>query len=130
MQIPQVVSSNASFSPASIISAATVTYDPTSTSPHQNTANAELFYQLYKHKSNATAAERVREVERLGYKAIWLTVDASIPGNREKDVKTAFKGADPMSGDVVVDMGGTAGKMLINDDLDMSWEEVCDDTAR
>jgi L-lactate dehydrogenase (cytochrome) len=60
-------------------------------------------------------------VERLGYKAIWLTVDAVVAGNRERDVKSAWESLDPQ-GDI--DMGGTAGKLLSNNDLDMTWEEV------
>jgi L-lactate dehydrogenase (cytochrome) len=55
-----MVSSNASLSPADIIAAA---------SPDQT-----LFFQLYKSSDNVAAEKRVRDVERMGYKAIFLTV--------------------------------------------------------
>ena len=63
-----MVSSNASLSYAEIIASAV---------PSQ-----PLFFQLYKHVNDAIAEQRVREVEILGYKAIWLTVDAIVAGNR------------------------------------------------
>lgn len=102
-----------------------------------------IFFQLYKNKDNAVAAERIREVERLGYKAIFLTVDAPITGNRERDVRSSWEldeinaigqsgQADKpltqaqidMEEDMDTDTSGTAGGFLVNDDIDMTWEEV------
>jgi L-lactate dehydrogenase (cytochrome) len=117
-----MVSSNASISPATIIASAFNRHLHTSSS-------APLFYQLYKHRSNVIAAERVREIERLGYKAIWLTVDAVVPGNRERDVKSAWEGSSENISNAEVDMGGTAGKFLANGDVDMTWEEVGRDST-
>ena len=120
--IIQMVSSNASFSPLDIM---------------QATDNAQtLFFQLYKHKSDRIAENLVREVEKLGYKAIFLTVDALTTGNRERDIRrpwvledeenggpTEFyvEGIAPSEG---VDVLGTAGALNSNSDRDMTWEKA------
>jgi L-lactate dehydrogenase (cytochrome) len=121
MSIIQTVSSNASLSFASIIAAA---------SPSQT-----LFFQLYKNGSDLLAEKRVREVEALGYKAIWLTVDALVPGNREDDIRVPWvleeqnrasqrnESTDGL-GDGI-DFGGTAGAFVMNDDRDMTWDKAC-----
>jgi L-lactate dehydrogenase (cytochrome) len=87
---------------------------------------APLFYQLYKHKLDHLAAQRIREVEQLGYKAIWLTVDAVTPGNRERDVKSLWGSSENGPGDQYdeVDMSGTAGLLTSQYDADMSWDKV------
>ncbi|KAJ6604787.1 FMN-dependent dehydrogenase-domain-containing protein [Mycena vulgaris] len=119
--IIQMVSSNASMSPAEIIAAA---------SPSQ-----PLWFQLYKNVDDAVAEKRVRLVEQLGYKAICLTVDAVVPGNREKDIKSPWvmedlergspkvhvEGEGEEDGDTVF---GTAGALIVNDDRDMTWEKT------
>ncbi|KZP31170.1 hypothetical protein FIBSPDRAFT_1037639 [Athelia psychrophila] len=105
-----------------------------------------LWFQLYKNKDNAKAEERVREVAALGYKAIVLTVDAIVYGNRERDVRAPWV-LDDMekaetqnapgveAGDGVrqpgdleeleeVDLGGCAGALVAHDDRDMTWEKT------
>ena len=76
----QMVSSNASLSYAEIAAARVSSDQP-------------LFFQLYKHKyrDDDRAAERVREVVRLGYKVIWLTVDAPFLGDRERDMRAGWR---------------------------------------
>lgn len=116
-----MVSSNASMSYAEIAAAA---------GPSQT-----LFFQLYKHADDATAEKRVREVEKLGYKSIWLTVDAIVPGNRERDIRSPSELEDMETGVTKVyeegaadaeegDMFGTAGALIAHDDRDMTWEKV------
>jgi L-lactate dehydrogenase (cytochrome) len=116
-----MVSSNASLSPSAIIASAST--------------SQPLFFQLYKHARDTIAEKRVREVERLGYKAIWLTVDAIVPGNRERDVRSPWvlEEIDGKEGmrkdeDAVTENGenlfGTAGSLVANDDRDMTWEKV------
>lgn len=96
-----------------------------------------LFFQLYKNVNDTVAEKRVRDVERLGYKSIWLTVDAIVPGNREKDIKSPWVLDEMESGKSEVhvevndgeveggDAGfGTAGALIANDDRDMTWEKV------
>lgn len=63
--------------------------------PHATIAAAALpsqilFFQLYKSTDLASATKMVQEAERLGYKAIFLTVDAVVVGNRERDVKSSW----------------------------------------
>ncbi|KAJ3530189.1 hypothetical protein NM688_g7746 [Phlebia brevispora] len=132
--IIQMVSSNASLSYAQIAESRV--------SPNQI-----LFFQLYKHKDDAVAEQRVREVEALGYKAIFLTVDAPYTGNRERDIKAGWELEDlermakegvrtsdspqkelpRKQGDLEVeemDVSGTAGALVANDDVDMTWEKT------
>ncbi|KAJ7264875.1 FMN-dependent dehydrogenase-domain-containing protein [Mycena haematopus] len=117
--IIQLVSSNASMSYAEIIQAV---------SPSQ-----PLFFQLYKYRDDAVAAKRVREVERLGYKAIFLTVDALVLGNREKDMKSPWVMEDLERGypkvhvedtDEAAATFGTSGALSVHADLDMTWEKT------
>ncbi|KAJ3716778.1 FMN-dependent dehydrogenase-domain-containing protein [Lentinula guzmanii] len=49
-----------------------------------------LFFQLYKVTDTAASTKVVQEAEQLGYKAIALTVDAVVVGNRERDVKSLW----------------------------------------
>ncbi|KAH8113974.1 FMN-dependent dehydrogenase-domain-containing protein [Phellopilus nigrolimitatus] len=123
----QMVSSNASLSYAQIAEARVATDQP-------------LFFQLYKHTAER-ALERVREVERLGYNAIFLTVDAPVAGHRELDIHAPFVLADqereaerhagkdadpemPEEPDVDAKNEGTAGALLSTADRDMSWEKT------
>ncbi|KAF9654240.1 hypothetical protein BDM02DRAFT_3182063 [Thelephora ganbajun] len=120
----QMVSTNASLSPAQI-AAARVSPDQT------------LFFQLYKKKEDALALELIREVEALGYSAIFLTVDAVVPGNRERDIKAPWiledqerevEGKPPAVDDpqdkAVGGALGTAGGLIAGNDVDMTWEKT------
>ncbi|KAF5374785.1 hypothetical protein D9758_000147 [Tetrapyrgos nigripes] len=118
--IIQMVSSNASLSYEEIAQAA---------SPSQT-----IFFQLYKHENDAIAEKRVKDVEKLGYKAIWLTVDAIVPGNRQRDIKSPWvleEQEQPpkyyIEGEGVADQAnslGTAGALIVNDDRDMTWNRT------
>ncbi|ESK98329.1 hypothetical protein Moror_79 [Moniliophthora roreri MCA 2997] len=118
--IIQMVSSNASLSYEEIVAVA---------SPSQT-----LFFQLYKHADDSIAEKRVKDVERLGYKAIFLTVDAIVPGNRERDVRTPWVLDEQENGPRyhtdgegsadTVNVFGTAGGLIVNDDRDMTWEKT------
>ena len=123
--IIQMLSTNASLSSAQI-SAARV-------SPEQT-----LFFQLYKKKEDALALELIREVEALGYSAIFLTVDAVVPGSRERDIKAPWVLEDqereaegkPQPVDDPQDEAdgntlGTAGELITGNDGNMTWEKVC-----
>jgi L-lactate dehydrogenase (cytochrome) len=98
-----------------------------------------LFYQLYKHRDDAVAEKRVREVESQGYKAIFLTVDAVVAGNRERDNRAPFEIEDMKRASAenpstqletdanaiaMAESGGTAGALLASDDLDLTWSRV------
>lgn len=119
--IIQMVSSNASFSPRDIMEAA----DTTQT----------LFFQLYKH-NDEIAEKLVHEVEELGYKAIFLTVDALVAGNRERDIRSPWILENEENGGPTefyvegiapskeVDILGTAGALISNIDRDMTWDKA------
>ena len=117
-----MVSSNASMSPSTIKEAA---------NPSQT-----LFFQLYKHRDDRIAEMRVREVENLGYKAIFLTVDAIVASNRERDIRSQWVLEEEEHGPVyfqpddsnkseAVNFLGTAGALVANDDRDMVWQKAC-----
>lgn len=122
--IIQMVSSNASLSADAIIGAG---------APSQ-----ALFFQLYKHRDDIVAEARVRDIERLGYKAIFLTVDAIVAGNREIDIRNPWleeeeeNGAtqvyDPAQEDRQpggqINLLGTAGALVAANDRDMTWGKV------
>lgn len=117
--IIQMVSSNASLSFAEVAAAA---------EPGQT-----LFFQLYKHTDDSLAVKRVREIESLGYKAIFLTVDALTAGKRECDVRAPWVLEDMENGPAyhveggpadIADDGGTAGALVGADDQNMTWEKV------
>ncbi|KAL4243141.1 cytochrome b5 family protein [Abortiporus biennis] len=129
--IIQMVSSNASLSFEQVAASRI--------SPSQ-----PLFFQLYKKKDNKAAEQRIRDVEALGYKAIWLTVDAPVPGNRERDVIAGWeiddierlaqgdkakadqprKKSDMEEVEETIDTTGTAGALIANDDINMTWTET------
>ena len=118
-----MVSSASSLSVAQIAAARTARTQP-------------LFFQLYKHRDDAAAAARVREVERLGFRAIFLTVDAPVGGNRERDVRAPFeledmeRGGEARAEDALqgeekgVNLDGTIGNSLHSMDADMTFAEV------
>ncbi|KAL5496044.1 hypothetical protein ACEPAH_3137 [Sanghuangporus vaninii] len=100
-----------------------------------------LFFQLYLLKGERTP-DRTREMERLGYNVIFLTVDASVRENRELDLRAPFvladqgreaerkarKHANPdIHMDPEVDNGEGIGEpvaRLVGVDEDMSWKKT------
>ncbi|KAF9268531.1 hypothetical protein L218DRAFT_977084 [Marasmius fiardii PR-910] len=95
-----------------------------------------LFFQLYKPTDDEKAVSLIREVEDLGYKAIWLTVDLATLGNREKDVKSGWvledqeKGVPTYhieagnGGEESVNFFGTSTSNVTNHDSDMTWQKT------
>ncbi|TDL29519.1 hypothetical protein BD410DRAFT_811129 [Rickenella mellea] len=47
--------------------------------------NQPLFFQLYMNRDRSASETLIKRVERTGFKAIMLTVDAAVPGKRERD---------------------------------------------
>ncbi|CCM00903.1 uncharacterized protein FIBRA_02949 [Fibroporia radiculosa] len=107
-----------------------------------------LFFQLYKDKDDKVSEKDLHEIEGLGFNAVFLTVDASLNGNRERDLKAPFeleaqerlleeaqvagKGEMPerpedadnklVEGELV--LVGTSGGLRTTSDLDMSWSRT------
>ncbi|KAJ8597008.1 hypothetical protein M405DRAFT_756764, partial [Rhizopogon salebrosus TDB-379] len=120
--IAQMVSNNASLSYGQIAAA-------------RGSPDQPIFFQIYKHFNDAIAEKRIREVEALGYKAIFLTVDALVPGNRELDIKAPYyledfenqglstqTNADADEGEA--NQLGSAGGLVVNNDANMTWEKT------
>ena len=101
-----------------------------------------LFFQLYKQPDDI-AIDRVREAEKHGYNAIFLTVDTAALGNRERDVRAPFVLEDqekeaerlarkeaglspdaPLGPDVTEKNYGEPVARLRNTDPDMSWQKA------
>ncbi|KAL5480695.1 hypothetical protein ACEPAI_9635 [Sanghuangporus weigelae] len=125
--IIQMVSSSASLTYAEIVEGRISESQP-------------LFFQLYLLKGER-APDRVREAERLGYKAIFLTVDTPVRGNRELDLRAPFVLADqereaerlamkanpdaPMDLEIDYEKGiGEPVARVVGFDEDMSWEKT------
>ena len=121
-----MISSNASFSSEQIANARG--------SPEQ-----PLFFQFYKRKDNKVAENRIKEIEAQGYNAVFLTVDAIVAGNRERDNRAPFEIEDMEKAAVenddthleresnavaIAEGGGHAGALLASDDVDMTWDKV------
>lgn len=91
-----------------------------------------VFWQLYLDKDLEKSKAFVARVERCGVKAIWLTVDSPVTGNRERDERS--KGVDEdaeeeeVLEDVVNDMkSGGAGVAASNNSFvngDVDWDIV------
>ena len=124
--IIQMVSTNASFSASEIAAARVYPTQP-------------LFFQLYKKREDSEAEKLIKEVEALGYNAIFLTVDAIVAGRRDRDIRAPFVLEDQEKGvmkqqpsveepqeedEDEEDTLGTSGALVAEDDVDMTWERV------
>jgi L-lactate dehydrogenase (cytochrome) len=72
--IIQAISNNASCSVEEIMAA--------------RSANQPLFFQFYMNRDREASEATLRRVEKSGFDAVVLTVDAAVPGKREKDQRT------------------------------------------
>ena len=62
-------------------------------------ARQPLFFQFYMNRNREASAAMLRKVEKSGFDAVFLTVDAAVPGKRERDqrVKGDFEVGEPPS---------------------------------
>ena len=111
-----------------------------------------LFFQLYPDREKSRSEPVLREVEELGFNAVFMTVDGPVNGNRERDLKAPFEleeqerlaeeakrgpgapgegelpkrpeDADDklVEGELV--LVGTSGGLRTTAELDMSWTDV------
>ncbi|KAG6961231.1 hypothetical protein JG688_00009209 [Phytophthora aleatoria] len=68
----------------------TTSLEDVATASSAANANALRWFQLYVFKDRQITVRLVRRAEKAGYKAIVLTVDAPVLGNREADVRNHF----------------------------------------
>ncbi|KAI9733515.1 MAG: hypothetical protein M1818_007263 [Claussenomyces sp. TS43310] len=88
-----------------------------------------IFFQLYVDKQRAKSEKLLAEAERLGVKAIFVTVDAPVPGKREADerVQSDERLTTPMSGVRARNdaKGGALGRIMGSFvDASLAWEDL------
>jgi 4-hydroxymandelate oxidase len=66
---------------------------------------APLWFQLYVYRDREATRELVQRVERAGYRALMLTVDAPVLGRREADVRNRFQLPDGLMAKNLVPAG-------------------------
>ncbi|KAL4967113.1 FMN-dependent dehydrogenase-domain-containing protein [Aspergillus stella-maris] len=112
--IVQIISNNASFPLAEIVAAG---------KPGQS-----FFFQLYVNSERQKTEELLREAASLGIKAIFVTVDAPIPGKREADERiSAGNLVSAVSGAVAKNdkKGGGLGRVMAKYiDSTLNWEDL------
>lgn len=90
---------------------------------------APRWFQLYVYRDREITRALVQRAEAAGYKAICLTVDMPIPGNRERDIRNGFRVPPHIEaanfGHAIADAGsGSALLKYIHEQLDpsLTWE--------
>ncbi|KAI8207696.1 Cytochrome b2 [Colletotrichum sp. SAR 10_76] len=121
--IPQGVSVSASFPLAEILAAHAAFSPP---KPY----DVPVFFQLYVDKNRANSERLIRSAQAQGAKALFLTIDAPIPGKREADERVrsdASIGSSPISGAKAGNdaKGGAIGRIM-GDYIDASvnWSDI------
>ncbi|RDW73535.1 putative L-lactate dehydrogenase-1 [Coleophoma cylindrospora] len=120
------ISTNASYPIAEIFAAVDPAQDDEKT---QGQAALPIFFQLYVDKQREKSEKLLADVEKLGVKAIFVTVDAPVPGKREADerVKADESLSTPMSGSKAKNdsKGGSLGRIMGNYiDSSLSWADL------
>jgi 4-hydroxymandelate oxidase len=94
-------------------------------------APAPRWFQLYVYRDRGITRELVARVEQAGYTALCLTVDVQRPGNRERDLRNAFRVPPHVRaanfGQAIEDAAdGSALLKYIGDQFDpsLTWEAV------
>jgi len=83
-----------------------------------------LIFQLYMNKDRAAAAKLIRGLQQDGFRAIMLTVDAAVPGNREIDKRAKGFTVGPAHGKSGVQGQGVALAISGYQDPDVCWEDI------
>ncbi|KAL3440671.1 FMN-dependent dehydrogenase-domain-containing protein [Aspergillus insuetus] len=113
-EIVHIISNNASYPLAEIVAAG---------KPGQS-----FFLQLYVNSERHKTEELLQEAARLGIRAIFVTVDAPIPGKREADERIAAGNlVSAMSGAVAKNdkKGGGLGRVMAKYiDSTLNWEDL------
>ncbi|ESZ93687.1 hypothetical protein SBOR_5927 [Sclerotinia borealis F-4128] len=123
--LAMTVSTNASFPIAEIFEAISDDRSQTSGAGKQ----LPIFFQLYVDKQRHKSENLLKSVEALGVKAIFVTVDAPVPGKREADerVKADESMSTPMSGAKAKNdkKGGALGRIMgAYIDATLSWGDI------
>ncbi|GJE85004.1 FMN-dependent alpha-hydroxy acid dehydrogenase family protein [Phanerochaete sordida] len=84
----------------------------------------DLIFQLYMNKDRSASEKVIRGLEREGFKAIMLTVDAAVPGNREIDRRAKGFTVGPAHGKSGTEGGGVALAISGYQDPDVCWDDI------
>lgn len=139
--IPQTVSTQASFPLEEIVDAvkpgpyaadaepSLSGSDGTDAAAVDGEGKFPLFFQLYVDKQREKSEALLAKAEMLGVKAVFVTVDAPVPGKREADerVKSDEGIVTPMSGVQAKNdkKGGALGRIMASFvDASLSWADV------
>jgi L-lactate dehydrogenase (cytochrome) len=122
--IPQCVSTNASFPIDEIFESVA-----DRGKYGEEEGGLPIFFQLYVDKQREKSEKLLKHVEELGVKAIFVTVDAPVPGKREADerVKADESLSTPMSGAKAKNdaKGGALGRIMGSYiDASLKWEDI------
>lgn len=86
---------------------------------------ATQWFQLYINEDRKVAYNMVKEAEKLGMKAIFVTVDAPSLGNREKDKRLKFvNDTDVDLGDSVDKSSGASKALSAFIDCGVDWNDI------
>nr|XP_019013419.1 uncharacterized protein I206_01485 [Kwoniella pini CBS 10737]OCF52200.1 hypothetical protein I206_01485 [Kwoniella pini CBS 10737] len=90
------------------------------------TNNQPLFFQLYVNSKRHLAKEVISKINRLGFNAILLTVDAPVGGKRERDIRVKGEFEAPKSDayDKQGDTKGVAEAIFSAVDPDLNWKDL------
>ncbi|AJP40658.1 AHL_G0040180.mRNA.1.CDS.1 [Saccharomyces cerevisiae] len=114
-KVPQMISTLASCSPEEIIEAA----------PSDKQIQ---WYQLYVNSDRKITDDLVKNVEKLGVKALFVTVDAPSLGQREKDMKLKFSntkaGPKAMKKTNVEESQGASRALSKFIDPSLTWKDI------
>ena len=124
--IPHCVSTNASFPILEIFESVK---QPGPYGNFEEHGELPIFFQLYVDKQRGKSEHLLEQVKKLGVKAIFVTVDAPVPGKREADerVKADESLTTPMSGAKAKNdaKGGALGRIMGSYiDASLSWDDV------
>jgi len=124
--IPQCISTNASFPINEIFESVS---GEGQYGKFDGDSQLPIFFQLYVDKQREKSEKLLKDVERLGVKAIFVTVDAPVPGKREADerVKADESLSTPMSGAKAKNdaKGGALGRIMGSYiDASLSWDDI------
>ncbi|GAA5820603.1 hypothetical protein JCM11251_003071 [Rhodosporidiobolus azoricus] len=87
-----------------------------------------LFFQLYVHRERWRSEKQLKQAKALGFKAVVVTVDVPVPGNRELDLRT---GMDANAAALNPGEGVEVGKKVLavaatsaTIDASVSWKDL------
>ncbi len=87
-----------------------------------------LWYQLYVYRNRDITKSLVERAERLGYRALVITVDSQITGRRERDIRNSFRLPDGIRAGNLESIDVADGRLAehINNlyDQSLTWKDI------